>query len=168
MGNDVIWIIIHDRPRREVPLRPLFDERFRLGVDLMYVNSNKEANALNVGDCIVDYFGGPPESDPWAQHIVQAGYVIERARHLHQEDLTEYPELFRLTIQMFVNFQIVPVLLERQGIIKYRRFRSPPSVVPLPWSNLQFRPGDNFKKLEPFDPEYHQLDTWWHAIVPQN
>lgn len=167
MVSSVIWVVIHARPRAEVPLRPLFDERFRVGADLMYVKRFRQATALDVGDRIVDHFGGPLGSDPWAQHVVQAGCVIERARPLTQKDLAQYPELFRLTIEMFPRFQTAPGLLERQGIIGYRRFRPPPGVALLP---IPYQPpmrGNNFKRFSPGDPEYPQLDAWWHAVVPQ-
>jgi len=167
MVSAVIWVVIHARPKREVPLRPLFDERFRVGADLMYVNRFQDASALELGDRIVDHFGGPSGSDPWAQYIVQAGCVTERARPLSQKDLGEYPELFRLTIQMFPHFQTAPGLLERQGIIKYQRFRPPPGVALLPRPYQQPRPGDNFKRFVPGDPEYPQIDAWWYAVVPR-
>ncbi|HAZ32181.1 MAG TPA: hypothetical protein DCY61_05770 [Dehalococcoidia bacterium] len=165
MVSSIIWVVIH--ARKEVPLRPLFDQRFRDGADLMYVNRFQNASALEVGDRIVDHFGGPSGSDPWAQHIVQAGCVIEKARPLNQGDLEKYPMLFCLTIEMFPYFQTAPGLLERQGIIKYRQFRPPPGVVLLPRPYRQPRPGDNFKRFIPGNPEYPQLDAWWHAVVPR-
>lgn len=165
MPTDVIWVVIHARPRREVPLKPLFDERYRIQADLMYTNRFEDASVLEVGDRILDHFGGPSGSHPWAQHIVQAGRVIEKARRLRQGDLEQYRELFHLTKQMFPHFQEEPGLLERQGIVRFIRFRPPPGVPPLPRPYRQPMPGDNFKKFTPTDPEYRQLDTWWHTVV---
>jgi hypothetical protein len=167
MISKVIWVVIHARPRREVPLRPLFDERFRVGADLMYENRFQDASALEVGDRIVDHFGGPLGSDVWAQHVVQAGCVTKKARPLSQKVLVEYQRLFELTKQMFPPFQTAPGLLERQGIIRYRQFRPPLGVSPLPRPYRQPRSGDNFKRFSPDDPEYPQLDAWWHAVVPR-
>lgn len=167
MVSSVIWVVIHARPKPEVPLRPLFDERFRVGADLMYVKRFQEFSDLEVGDRIVDHFGGPSRSDPWAQYVVQAGCVTEKARHLNHADLGEYAELVRLTKEMFPHFQIDSGLFERQGIIKYRRFRPPLGVAILPRPYEQPRPGNNKKKFVPNDPEYPQLNAWWHAVVPR-
>jgi len=167
MVSDVIWVAIYARPRREVPLRPLMEERFRVGADLMYTRRFQKAIALQVGDRKLSFFGGPSGSNPDAQHLVYAGCVTQKARPLEQADLKDYPELFRLTIEMFPHFQTAPGLLERQGIIKYQLFRPPPGVMPLPRPFQQPRPGDNFKRFVPSDPEYPQLDDWWHAVVPR-
>ncbi len=167
MVSDVIWVAVYARPRREVPLRPLVEERFRVGADLMYVNRFQDAKALQVGDRIEILFGGPSGSDPYAQHLVQAGCVTERARPLNQADLEEYQELFSLAMKMFPHLQTAPGLLERQGIIKYQLFRPPPGVMPLPRPFQQARQGDNFKRFVLGDPEYPQLDAWWHTVVPR-
>lgn len=166
MRSSAIWVVIHARPRRDVRLRPLFDERFAVGADLMYTNRFQDALALECGDRIVDHFGGPSGSDPWAQCVVQAGYVIEKARPLRQGDLEEYRRLFLLTKEMFPHFQSEAGLLERQGIMKFLRFRPPTGVHPLPRPYRQPMPGDNFKRFAPGDPEYPQLDRWWRAVVP--
>jgi hypothetical protein len=131
----------------------------------MYIRRFHQSLRLEMGDRILDHFGGPKGSDLWAGYIVQAGYVTEKARHLIQSDLSIFPELFRLTIEMFPDFQKEPGLLERQGIIRYRRFRPPLGVSILPRPYLPPKPGNNFLKFLPSDPEYNQLNSWWHAVV---
>ena len=168
MLSSVIWVVIYARPRREVPLRPLIDERARVGADLMYSKRFQYARALVEGDRVVVHFGGPSGSDPLAQHLVQAGCVIEVARPLNQRDLQQFGTLLKLTIEMFPHFQTTPGLLERQGIIRYRLFSPPPGVRPLPRPYLQPMPGMNFKRLLPEDPEYPQVDAWWGAVVPSD
>ena len=149
-----------------MPLRPLFDERFRVGADLMYIRRFGQSLRLEVGDRILDHFGGPKGSDPWAGYLVQAGCVTEKARPLTEEDLLAFPQLLKLTKEMFPDFQTAPGLLQRQGIIRYKRFRPPSDVAILPRPYPPPKPGDNFLKFLPDDPEYPQLDAWWHAVVP--
>ena len=167
MVSNVIWVVIYARPRREVSLRPLIDERARVGADLMYINRFQDAKALETGDRIVVHFGGPSGSAPYAQHLVQAGCVTEKARPLNQRDLQKFGTLLTLTVEMFPHFQTAPGLLERQGIIQYHLFSPPPDVRPLPRPYPQPMLGMNFKQLLPGDPEYPQVDAWWHAVVPR-
>jgi hypothetical protein len=169
MVSKVIWVFIYARPRREVPLKPLADERARVGAELMYIRRFRQALALSKGDRVVIHFGGPRGSDPFAGHLVRAGCVEEPARPLTQSDARDpgLKRLLDLTIQMFPDFQTAPGLFERQGIIRYRLFDPPPGVSPLPRPFPPPRPGMNFIRLMPEDPEYQVVDPWWHAVVPR-
>ena len=166
MVSSVIWVVIYARPKPDVRLRPLVDERLRVGADMMYIRRFQDAKKMAKGDRLVIHFGGPKGSDPWAQHLVQAGCVKEPARNLNQRDVQEFRTLLDLTCKMFPDFQTAQGLLERQGIIFYQLFNPPPGIRILPRPYPQPRAGDNFKHFLPEDPEYPQIDAWWHAVVP--
>jgi hypothetical protein len=167
MVSSVIWVVIYARPRREVRLRPLFNERARVSADMMYPRRFSQATAMAKGDRVVIHFGGPKGSDPWAGCLVQAGCVKEPPRNLNQQDAQEFKPLLDLTCEMFPYFQTDPGLFERQGIIFYQLFNPPPGVRILPRPYPPPMPGMNFKRFLPEDPEYQQIDAWWHAVVPR-
>lgn len=167
MVSSVIWVVIYARPRRELRLRPLFDERGRVGADMMYMRRFGQATKMAKGDRVVIHYGGPQRSDIYAQHLVQAGCVKEPARNLTQQDAHKYKTLLDLTCEMFPYFQTDQGLLERQGIIFYQLFNPPPGVRILPIPFPPPMPGMNFKSFLPDDPEYQQIDAWWHAVVPR-
>ena len=166
MVSSVIWVVIYARP--EVPLRPLFDERTRVGADMMYMRRFGQAKAMSVGDRVVIHFGGPKRTDRYAQYLVQAGCVMERARPITQQDAQNLKTLLDLTCEMFPDFQRAPGLLERQGIIFYHLFSPPPGIGPLPRPYPQPKAGDNFIRLLPERPEYPQVDSWWRKVVPKS
>jgi len=165
MVSSIIWVVIFARPRREVPLRPLYDERIRVGADMMYIRRFNQAKAISVGDRVVIHFGGPKASDPLAQYLVQAGCVKEQARLITQKDAQNFKTLLDLTCEMFPHFQTMPGLLERQGIIFYNFFSPPADIGPLPIPYPSPMPGNNFIKLLPGCPEYPLIDSWWRRVV---
>jgi hypothetical protein len=167
MLSSIIWVVLFARPRKDLSLRPLYNERVRVAADMMYIRRFSQARGMSVGDRVVVQFGGPKGSDPLAQYLVQAGCVEEEARNLNQGDAEKYKMLLDLTIEMFPEFQTAPGLFERQGIIKYRLFSLPRNVSPIFRPYPQLMPGDNFKQFVPGDPEYPLLDEWWHRVVPK-
>ena len=167
MLNSIIWVVLFARPRKDLSLRPLYNERIRVGADMMYLRRFSQAKGMSVGDRVIVQYGGPKGSDPLAQYLVQAGCVEEAARNLTQRDAEKYKTLLGLTCEMFPEFQTAPGLFERQGIIKYRLFTPPPNVTPLFRPYPQPMPGDNFKQFLPGSPEHPLLDDWWRNVVPK-
>jgi hypothetical protein len=169
MPSTVIWAVLYSIPKearqRGLSLRPLVNERFRVGADMMYIRRFGQAMRLAKGDRVVINFGGPSGSDRHAGYIIQAGCVKEVARHLREQDRQDFALLLKLTCEMFPHFQTEPGLFERQGIIRYDLFNPPPDVQPLPRPFPPPMPGMNFIPLLPGDPEYSQLDRWWNAVV---
>lgn len=164
LTESTIWVVIYAKPYNG-SLRPLLNERTNVGADMMYPRRFAQSKAMKNGDRIAVHFGGPRGSDALAQHLVQAGYVKETARPLNQEDIRRYSLLTELTKAAFPFFQMDPSLLARQGIIFYQLFEPTEQVGPLPRPYLPPKVGDNFIKLIPGDPVYHQVNNWWCNVV---
>ncbi len=166
MVSTVIWVVIYAKPPNG-PLRLLFDERTRVGADMMYIRRFGQARAMAVGDRVVIHFGGPRGSDPYAQYIVQAGCVKEAAMPITQQDAQNLRALLDFTHQGFPHFQTDMPLLGQQGIIFYHLFSPPPGVETLPRPYPPPKRGDNFIRLLPEHLAYPQIDSWWRKIVPK-
>lgn len=168
MVSSVIWVVIYAKPPN-AGLYPIFQERSRVGADMMYPRHFAQARALAQRDRVVVHFGGPAGSNPYAQHLVLAGCVRNVARSLHQQDAQMFPNLFFLAAQGFPFFPQSPsALTGEEGIIFYELYDPPPSVRPLPRPYPPPKRGDNFKpKLVPDDFIYQVVDAWWHSIVPK-
>ena len=166
MVSDVIWVVIYAKPPN-APLRPIFNERTRMGADMMYIRRFGQSKAMAQGDRVVIHFGGPRGSDPYAQYLVQAGYVTETARPLNLQDVQNFRTLLNLTCEGFPHFQTDVRLLPLQGIIRYQLFEPPAGVRPLPRPYPPPKPGQNFIRLTPEHPAYPQIDSWWHQVVPK-
>jgi hypothetical protein len=168
MSNSGIWVVLFARPKNNLSLRPLNDERFRVGADIMYLRRFGQAQKMKAGDRVVIQFGGPKGSDPLAGYLFLAGFVDQEARNLTPQDKTKYKRLIELTVEMFPEIQLSPGLWERQGIIGYRLFSLSPDMLPIFRPYPQLKPGDNFKKFLPETPEFPILDEWWRKVVPNS
>jgi len=159
MISDVIWVVIFAVPPAG-SLEEIFQLRDRLKVDVMYENRHNQAQALKQGDRVVVHYGGPRQSSPLAQHLVRAGCVKEVARAITPGDERTWGELLSISRTMFPFRQIT-------GIMFYEWFAPTAEVGPLLRPYSAPKRGANFIKLTPESPAYHQVDQWWHRVIPK-
>ena len=162
MISTVIWVVVWAKPEKGVPLRPLVDERFEVGADMLYPKRFKQALDISAGDRLVFHFGGPSGSDHQAQHFVRAG-CLKNVRPITQQDTQHYGNLLRLIRQMFPKFKIHP----EHGIMFFDSFPPPPNIGILRRPCRQPNQGNNFIALLPTHAGYKETDEWWRKVVPK-